>query len=115
INGVAAGAGISLALACDFRIASDQSSYSMAFVKIGLVPDSGACYLLPRTVGYSEALRLALSGERVDAEAAWSIGLVHQIVPVDRLSVEAHRLAGELATLPTRAIGLTKRIFQEAS
>jgi 2-(1,2-epoxy-1,2-dihydrophenyl)acetyl-CoA isomerase len=115
INGVAAGAGISLALACDFRIASNQSSYAMAFVKIGLVPDSGACYLLPRTVGYSEALRLAVSGERIDAETAWSIGLVHQIVPFDRLAAEAHRLAGELATLPTRAIGLTKRIFLEAS
>jgi 2-(1,2-epoxy-1,2-dihydrophenyl)acetyl-CoA isomerase len=115
INGVAAGAGISLALACDFRIAAEDAAFAMAFVKIGLVPDSGATYLLPRAVGPSEALRLALSGGRIDAGTAQSIGLVHRVVPSDRVQAEAHAFATELAELPTKAIALTKRLFLESS
>jgi 2-(1,2-epoxy-1,2-dihydrophenyl)acetyl-CoA isomerase len=115
INGVAAGAGISLALACDFRIAAENAAFAMAFVRIGLIPDSGATYLLPRAVGMSEALRLALSGEKIDAGTAGSIGLVHRVVPANQLRVEAHALATYLAGLPTQAIALTKRIFMESS
>ena len=115
INGVAAGAGISLALACDFRIASEAATFALAFINIGLVPDAGSSYLLPRTVGASEALRLALSGERIDAATALSIGLVHRTAPADSTLAEAHELASKLAGLPTTAMGLTKRIFLEAS
>jgi 2-(1,2-epoxy-1,2-dihydrophenyl)acetyl-CoA isomerase len=114
INGVAAGAGVSLALACDFRLASDQAPFAMAFVNIGLIPDAGCCYLLPRTVGMSEALRLALSGEKIDAVTAERVGLVHRVVPHDDLLTEAHSFATKLAALPTTAIALTKRMFAVA-
>jgi 2-(1,2-epoxy-1,2-dihydrophenyl)acetyl-CoA isomerase len=115
VNGVAAGAGISLALACDFRVASDDATFTMAFVKIGLIPDSGATYLLPRTVGMAKALELALLSDRLDAATAERVGLVHRVVPADMLLEEARALASRLAELPTAAIGLTKRIFNESS
>jgi 2-(1,2-epoxy-1,2-dihydrophenyl)acetyl-CoA isomerase len=115
VNGVAAGAGLSLALACDLRIASSASSYMMAFVKIGLVPDSGASYLLPRAVGMAEALALSLTGERIDAETAHRIGLVTRVAPPEETLPRATELAHQLAELPTKAIGLTKRLFQRAS
>jgi 2-(1,2-epoxy-1,2-dihydrophenyl)acetyl-CoA isomerase len=114
VNGVAAGAGLSLALACDIRIASEDSSYLMAFVRIGLVPDSGASYLLPRTVGKAEALRLSITGERIDAAEALRIGLVSKVVPADVCLASAQELAAQLAALPTRAIGMTKRLVADA-
>jgi 2-(1,2-epoxy-1,2-dihydrophenyl)acetyl-CoA isomerase len=115
VNGVAAGAGLSLALACDIRVASSESSYLMAFVKIGLVPDSGASYLLPRAVGMAEALALSLTGERIDADRAFRIGLVTTVVPPEETLPRATELARRLAALPTKAIGLTKRLFRQAS
>jgi len=115
INGVVAGAGVSLALACDLRIASDTATFSMAFVRIGLIPDAGSCSLLPRTVGMARALELALLSDRVDAARALEIGLVHRVVPADDLAPEAHALAARLADLPTTAIGLTKQAFNAAS
>jgi 2-(1,2-epoxy-1,2-dihydrophenyl)acetyl-CoA isomerase len=115
INGVAAGAGISLALACDFRIASVAASFTMAFVKIGLIPDAGSTYLLPRVVGMAKALELAVLSDRLDAVAAERAGLINQVVPADSLMDEARALATRLAGMPTVAIGLTKRAFNEAS
>ena len=115
INGVAAGAGTSLALACDFRIASDAASFTMAFVKIGLIPDAGATYLLPRTVGMAKALELALFSDRLDAAAALEVGLVNRVVPADSVVAEAVATARKLSELPTAAIGLTKRMMNEAS
>ena len=115
VNGVVAGAGVSLMLACDFRIASDAASFTMAFVKIGLIPDAGSTYLLPRTVGMAKALELALLSDRLDAAAAERAGLVNRVIPKDSLMQEAHALATRLAELPTAAIGLTKRIFNESS
>jgi 2-(1,2-epoxy-1,2-dihydrophenyl)acetyl-CoA isomerase len=114
VNGVVAGAGNSLALACDYRIAADTASFSSAFVRIGLIPDAGSCYFLPRTVGMAKALELALLSEKVDAHAAADIGLVNRVVPADTLMKEAMDLAARLAELPTAAIGLTKRIFRDS-
>jgi 2-(1,2-epoxy-1,2-dihydrophenyl)acetyl-CoA isomerase len=115
INGVVAGAGNSLALACDFRIAGDGATFTSAFVKIGLIPDAGSCYFLPRVLGTARALEYALLSDRVDAAAALQLGLVHRVVPAGSLLQEAQELAGRLAALPTAAIALTKALFSEAS
>jgi 2-(1,2-epoxy-1,2-dihydrophenyl)acetyl-CoA isomerase len=115
VNGVAAGAGMALALACDLRVASDAATFSMAFVRIGLVPDSGASYLLPRIVGAANALELSLTGELIGAERALQIGLVNRLVPAGGLLVEAGALAAELAALPTVAMGLTKQLLRDAA
>lgn len=114
INGVVAGAGNSLALACDFRIASEEATFTSAFVKIGLIPDAGSCYFLPRTLGTAKAIEYALLSDKVDAATAVQIGLVNRVVPAGSLLKEAQDLAGTLAGLPTRAIALTKALFSEA-
>lgn len=114
VNGVAAGAGSSLALACDLRIASERASFVQAFVKVGLIPDTGATMLLPLLIGLARASELAFSGERVSAERALEIGLVERVVPADDLPAAAHAWAQELAALPTTAIGLSKRAFNAA-
>ncbi|MFC4619123.1 enoyl-CoA hydratase-related protein [Camelliibacillus cellulosilyticus] len=114
VGGAAAGAGMSLALACDFRIASEQASFLEAFVHIGLVPDSGSLYFLPRIVGYAKALELAVLGEKVGAEEAKAIGLVTQVVPSEKLREETAAFAGRLADMPTKAIGLMKRYMRQS-
>jgi 2-(1,2-epoxy-1,2-dihydrophenyl)acetyl-CoA isomerase len=113
INGVAAGAGLSLALASDLRVASDAARFTLAFVKIGLIPDSGSTWTLARTIGLGRALELAITGDLIDADRALEIGLVHRVVPADSLRDEADALAQELARLPTRAIAETKRLFRD--
>jgi 2-(1,2-epoxy-1,2-dihydrophenyl)acetyl-CoA isomerase len=114
INGVTAGAGLSLALACDVRIASKEATFTQAFVKIGLVPDSGGTWLLPRAVGFAKALELSITGQRIDAAEALRIGLVHRVADTSAFEDEVASLAGELAALPTGAIGATKRLMVEA-
>ncbi|BFH66840.1 enoyl-CoA hydratase [Paenibacillus dendritiformis] len=109
VNGVAAGAGMSLALACDLRVMSERAYFVSAFVNIGLVPDSGGCYFLPRLVGLAKAMEIATIRDRVTAEEAHRIGLVNRICSAERLDEEADALAAKLAQLPTRAIGLMKR------
>ncbi|GEB32455.1 MULTISPECIES: enoyl-CoA hydratase-related protein [Brevibacillus] len=109
VNGVAAGAGMSVALACDIRLASEKASFVNAFVGIGLVPDSGGCYFLPRIVGIGKALELAMTGEKVSAQEALGIGLVNQVYPAESFMEDALAYARKLAALPTRAIGLIKR------
>lgn len=113
VNGVAAGAGMSVALACDIRLASEKASFVNAFVNIGLVPDSGGCYFLPRIVGLGKALELAMTGEKVSAAEALRIGMVNQVYPADTFQEEALAYARKLAALPTRAIGLIKRTMNK--
>lgn len=111
VGGVAAGAGLSLALACDLRVASEDARLTQAFVKIGLVPDSGGTYLLPRIVGHARALELSITGDVVDASRALELGLVSRVVPAGRFREEVGRLAARLASLPTAAIGETKALI----
>ena len=119
LNGVAAGAGASLALACDLRIASDQASFVFAaFANIGLVPDAGATYLLPRIVGPGRALELMIFADaknRVDVERAYELGLVNYIIPHDSLVEETQAMAARLAQMPTKAIAMTKRAVYRAA
>lgn len=114
VNGVAAGAGCSLALACDVRIAAESASFIEAFVHVGLVPDSGSTFFLPRLIGVSRALEMAITGRKVKADEALQIGLVNKVVPDGELAAETMKLAQQLAGLPPRAIGLTKRMMNRA-
>lgn len=100
---------MSLALACDIRLASERAAFVNAFVNIGLVPDSGGCYFLPRIVGIGKALELAATGDKVTAEEAYRIGLVSQVYPTETFEAEVMQYACRLAKLPTKAIGLIKR------
>ncbi len=109
VNGVAAGAGMSLALACDLRIAAESASFVQAFIKVGLVPDSGSTFMLPRLIGISRALELTMSGRKVAAAEALQIGLVNQVVPDADVSAAAATLAKSLADLPPKGLALTKR------
>lgn len=109
VNGVAAGAGCSLALACDLIVAAESATFLEAFVNIGLVPDSGSSFFLPYLVGYARAAEMAFLGERVPATGALEMGLINRVVPDGELQSAAQALAGRLAALPTKAIGQTKR------
>ncbi len=114
VNGVAAGAGASLAFACDLRIAAEPASFVLAFGRIGLVPDSGASWLLPRLVGLGRAMELLLLAEPVPAAEALRIGLVNWVVPADALGAEAGRIGAILAAGAPRAIALTKRALRRS-
>jgi 2-(1,2-epoxy-1,2-dihydrophenyl)acetyl-CoA isomerase len=114
INGVAAGAGASLAFAADLRIAADNASVVLAFGRLGLVPDSGATWFLPRLVGASKAAELALLGDTLSASDAERFGLVARVVPADQLQDEARRIAVRLAALAPRALALTKRALERS-
>jgi 2-(1,2-epoxy-1,2-dihydrophenyl)acetyl-CoA isomerase len=109
INGVAAGAGASLALACDIRIAADTASFALAFGRVGLVPDSGATWFLPRLIGDAHAAEMALLNEPIRAEEAARIGLIGRVVAADQLLAEATAVATKLAAGAPKAIALTKR------
>jgi 2-(1,2-epoxy-1,2-dihydrophenyl)acetyl-CoA isomerase len=109
VNGVAAGAGANLAIACDIVLASENASFIQSFAKVGLVPDSGGTFLLPRLIGLARATALMMTGEKITAQRAWEIGMVYRVCPPDTLQQEAMALATELAAMPTRGLGLTKR------
>ena len=113
VNGIAAGAGASLAFACDIRLASEDASFLLAFGRVGLVPDSGATWLLPRLVGGARAAELALLGEPLRAADAERIGLVARVVPADRLVPEATAVAQRLAAGAPQAIALTKAALEQ--
>ena len=114
INGVAAGAGASLAMACDLRIASEAASFALAFGRVGLVPDSGATWFLPRLVGATKAAEIALLGDPVSAADAERFGLVSRVVGAADLASEARAIATRLASGAPRSIALTKRALETA-
>lgn len=109
VNGVAAGAGCNLALACDYRLASDQAKLGQTFVRIGLQPDWGGTWLLPRLIGRSRALEILMTGRIIDAAEAVAIGMVDRIVPADALVAETTKLARTIAAGPPLAITGIKR------
>jgi len=114
VNGPAAGAGMSFACACDLRIAAAGASFVPAFVNIGLVPDSGGTFFVTRLLGYARAFEWLCSGRKLTAAEAHAWGLVSEVVEDDALADRAAELAAQLAALPTRAIGMTKRLLDRA-
>jgi 2-(1,2-epoxy-1,2-dihydrophenyl)acetyl-CoA isomerase len=114
INGIAAGAGLSLALACDIRIAADSASFIEVFGRVGLVPDSGSSWFLPRLIGPARAAEMAFTAGQIDASTAERIGLINKVVPDDQLLPEAHTLARRLATSAPLALALAKRALNSA-
>lgn len=115
VQGIAAGAGANLALACDLVVASRSASFLQAFVNIGLVPDSGGTWFLPRTVGTARAMGLAMLGEKLPAEKAEQWGLIWKCVDDDRLDDEVSTLANRLASMPTRALAGIKQSIRQAA
>jgi 2-(1,2-epoxy-1,2-dihydrophenyl)acetyl-CoA isomerase len=115
VNGAAAGAGLSLACACDLRIASDQATFVPAFVNIGLIPDSGGTFFVSRLVGQARAFEWLCSGRRLTAAEVQQWGVLSEVVEADALQARAAEVAAELAALPTRAIGMTKRLLDRAA
>jgi 2-(1,2-epoxy-1,2-dihydrophenyl)acetyl-CoA isomerase len=114
VNGVCAGAGLSLACVCDFRIAADDASFVPGFIGIGLVPDAGGTYFLHRLLGAARAFEWMSSNRRLTAAEAHAWGLVSEVVEADALQARAAELAAMYAALPTRGIGMTKRLFDHA-
>jgi 2-(1,2-epoxy-1,2-dihydrophenyl)acetyl-CoA isomerase len=114
VNGACAGAGLSFACACDIRLAADSANFVPGFVGIGLIPDAGGTYFLNRLLGASRAFEWMSSNRRLSAAEAHAWGLVSEVVEADALPARAAELAAFYAALPTRAIGMTKRLFDRA-
>ena len=113
VNGIAAGAGCGVALAADLRIASDAAGFMLAFSRVGLIPDSGVNWLLPRLIGYARAYEMAITAERVPAARAADWGMVNRVVPAAQLMEIARATALQFAAGPTLAFGLTKRAMMQ--
>jgi len=114
VNGPAAGAGLSVALACDVRIASESASFVPAFVNVGLVPDSGGSFAAVRLLGYARAFEWLTSGRKLTAAEAYAWGLVSEVVETDTLASRAVEIAARYAVMATRGIGMTKRLLDGA-
>lgn len=111
VNGVAAGAGASIALACDIVVACESASFIQAFSKIGLIPDSGGTYFLPRLVGIQKAAALMMTAEPVSAKDAVDMGMIYKAFSDDSFEQESWKLVSKLAAMPTKGLGLTKRLL----
>jgi 2-(1,2-epoxy-1,2-dihydrophenyl)acetyl-CoA isomerase len=114
VNGPAAGAGLSFALACDIRLAADSASFVPAFINVGLVPDSGGTFFAARLLGQARAFEWLTSGRKLSAAEAHAWGLVSEVTEVDRLPPRTAELAATLAAMPTKGIGMTKRLLDGA-
>jgi 2-(1,2-epoxy-1,2-dihydrophenyl)acetyl-CoA isomerase len=114
VNGVAAGAGMSLALACDLRFAAESARFVVAFVKIGLVPDAGLMYFLPRLIGPAKTLELSWTGDPVGAQEAFELGVLNQVLPDDEVLAHTQALAQRLAHGPAKTIALIKRAVNQS-
>lgn len=113
VNGVAAGAGANIAFACDITLASTDAKFIQSFSGIGLIPDSGGTYFLPRIIGMQRAAALTMTGDKVTAEEAQSMGLIYKAVTPDNLNEESSALAAKLSKMPTKGIGFTKRALND--
>ncbi|WP_299434358.1 enoyl-CoA hydratase-related protein [uncultured Aquimarina sp.] len=114
INGVAAGAGANLALACDIVVASETASFIQAFSKIGLIPDSAGTFFLPRLIGFQKASALMMLGDKVSAKEAAELGMIYKVLEVEAFEEEVNKLALKVAKMPTKALGLTKRLLNQS-
>jgi len=114
VNGVAAGAGANIALACDIVVATEHGSFIQAFSKIGLIPDSAGTFFLPRIVGFQRASALMMMGDKVTAQEAYTLGMIYKIFPFAFFEEEVKDLALVLAKMPTLALGLTKRLLNQS-
>ncbi len=114
VNGVAAGAGANIALACDIVIANEKASFIQAFSKIGLIPDSAGTFFLPRLIGFQKASALMMTGDKVDAIEAERLGMVYKCFPEDVFEDEVYKLATKMAKMPTKGLGLTKRVLNKS-
>lgn len=114
VNGVAAGAGANIALCCDIVLASDKASFIQSFSNIGLIPDSGGTFFLPRLVGLQRATAMMFLADKVNAEQALQFGMIYKMIEADNLMVEALAITTKLSEMPTKGFGLTKRALNES-
>lgn len=114
VNGVAAGAGANIALACDIVVAHENVNFIQAFSLIGLVPDSAGTFFLPRLIGFQKAQALAMLGDKISAEDAEKMGMIYKVVPQDEFEDTINKLASKLANMPTKALGLIKELFNQS-
>lgn len=114
VNGVAAGAGANIALACDIVVASEIASFIQAFSKIGLIPDSAGTFFLPRLIGFQKASALMMLGDKVSAKDAEQLGMLYKVFSVETFHEEVNALGIQLAQMPTKALGLTKRLLNQS-
>lgn len=114
VNGVAAGAGANIALACDIVVATQASAFIQAFSKIGLIPDSAGTFFLPRLIGFQQASALMMTGDKVSADEAKNMGMIYKVFSNETFMDDVFALANTLADMPTRGIGLTKRLLNES-
>ena len=114
INGVAAGAGANIALACDIVVAHEKVSFIQAFSLIGLVPDSAGTFFLPRLVGFQKALALAMLGDKISAEEAERMGMIYKVIPLESFEEEVNKLSLKLANMPTKALGMIKELYNKS-
>lgn len=114
VNGVAAGAGANIALSCDLVVASNKASFIQAFSKIGLIPDSGGSFFLPRLIGFQKAAALMMLGDKVTAEEAEELGMIFKVISSESFNEEVEKLAVKLANMPTKALGLIKELLSKS-
>lgn len=114
VNGVAAGAGANIALACDIVIASESASFIQAFSKIGLIPDSGGTFMLPRLIGFQRASALMLLGDKVSAQEALHMGMIYKVFAAEEFAAESWKIVETLSKMPTKGLGYTKRALNQA-